>query len=210
QPTEDVSLAVGTLSRLNCSFAVRSGGHSPNAGFANLAGSVTLDLRNLTTVSLSQDETGSPIVCTGVGNMWGQVYEALERHTEIGRWTVGWTCNMVRNFEIVLADGFIVQTQSYGVNGADLDFALRGGSNNFGIVPCMDFTPVELGSLWGGFVVSLIDTIPEQLAAFANFSNADTYDDYSSLIMSLSYVEAAQLTAVANSIVYTKPVANLN
>lgn len=42
----------------------------------------------------------------------------------------GWTCDTVSQFEIVLADGSIVQVDSH--SNPDLFWALKGGGNNFG------------------------------------------------------------------------------
>lgn len=42
----------------------------------------------------------------------------------------GWTCDTVSEFQIVLADGSIVEADSK--SRPDLLWALKGGSNNFG------------------------------------------------------------------------------
>lgn len=223
QPTsaEHVSLAVKTLSSLNCSFAVRSGGHSPNACAANIAnGGVTLDLSQLNAITLNDDDS---VVSIGPGTTWSHVYSTLDPlnltvaggrsgGVGVGGLTVGggisflsprvgFTCDTVTNFQVVLADGRIVDSKA----NPDLDWSLRGGSNNFGVVTRIDFDTIQQGLLWGGSVYYLIDTIDAQLEAFANFSNPDTYNDYSSLIMSLAYDGASGRQLVVNSIVYTKP-----
>lgn len=215
-----VSLAVKTLSSLNCSFAVRSGGHSPNAGAANIASGVTLDLSRLDNVTLSGDNS---VVSIGPGTTWSNVYSTLDPlnltvaggrsgGVGVGGLTlgggisflsprVGFTCDTVTNFQVVLADGTIKNSKS----DPNLDWSLRGGSNNFGVVTRIDFAPIQQGLLWGGNVYYFIDTIDAQLEAFANISNPDTYDDYASLIMTLAYDGASGLELVVNSIVYTKP-----
>ncbi len=59
----------------NIEVAVRSGGHSPNVGFSNTNGGITLDLRGLDSVDLSADGNTAMV---GTGNQWGPVYEKLE------------------------------------------------------------------------------------------------------------------------------------
>ena len=55
-------------------LAVRSGGHTPWAGAANIDNGVTMDLRNLTGVHVDQ-KTG--IASIGAGEKWSNVYEQL-------------------------------------------------------------------------------------------------------------------------------------
>lgn len=220
---EDIPLAVEALGTNNCSFAIRSGGHSPNAGAANIASGVTIDLSQINVITLSDDQS---VVSVGPGATWGDVYSTLdplnltaagarEAGVGVGGLTVGggisflsprvgFTCDTVVNFQVVLASGSIVDSE----NVVDLDWSLRGGSNNFGIVTRFDLATIEQGLLWGGNAYYLIDTIDPQLAAFVNISNAQTYDDYSSLIMTLAYSGAEDLQLVVNSIVYTKPEAD--
>ncbi|KAK2597530.1 hypothetical protein N8I77_012311 [Diaporthe amygdali] len=225
QPTtaEHVSLAVKTLASNNCSFAVRSGGHSPNAGAANIAAGVTIDLTHLDTVTVSSDQS---TVSVGPAATWGAVYSTLDPlnltvaggrsgGVGVGGLTlgggisfhsprVGFTADTVTNFQVVLADGRIVDSK----DDTDLDWSLRGGSNNFGIVTRVDLASIQQGLIWGGNRYSLIDTIDAQLQAFADISNPTTYDEYASLIMTLAYDSASGMQLVVNAIEYTKPEAN--
>lgn len=57
--------------------AVRGGGHTPFAGSANINGGVTIDLRALKGVALSEDKS---IVTIGAGETWTSVYHELEKH----------------------------------------------------------------------------------------------------------------------------------
>jgi FAD/FMN-containing dehydrogenase len=59
----------------NTTFSIRSGGHAPNVGAANARGGVTIDLRELNAVSVSQDGT---TVSIGGGARWEQVYPILD------------------------------------------------------------------------------------------------------------------------------------
>lgn len=53
-----------------------------------------------------------------------------------------------------------------------------------------------------------ITTLPEQLAAFVNFTSSANYDPYASLINSFGYARSAGAMFVSNSIIYTAPVEN--
>ena len=58
-------------------LAVRGGGHTPFEGSANIKDGVTIDMRGLKGVTLSEDKS---IVTIGVGEDWTSVYRELEKH----------------------------------------------------------------------------------------------------------------------------------
>lgn len=59
-------------------FAIRSGGHSPNPGWASIGEpGVLLDLSRLDTITVSDDAS---VVSVGPGQRWGGVVEALDSH----------------------------------------------------------------------------------------------------------------------------------
>ncbi|KAK7524015.1 hypothetical protein IWZ03DRAFT_356320 [Phyllosticta citriasiana] len=119
QDTRDVSRAILFSRLFRCPFAVKSGGHSAFAGSSNIQGGITLDLRELNQVQLSDDKS---IVSVGTGNKWVDVYEALEPHDlaviggrvsaiGVGGLTLGggisffsglygWACDNVVNYEV--------------------------------------------------------------------------------------------------------------
>jgi FAD/FMN-containing dehydrogenase len=72
-----VSEFIALSSNYDCKFAVKSGGHSSNVGASNVQYGITVDLRRLNEVKVSQDKD---IVRLGPGNRWYKVYEALEPH----------------------------------------------------------------------------------------------------------------------------------
>lgn len=65
--SQDVSTAVSILSRHGCDFAIKSQGHAPAQGFANIEHGVTIDLTSLTTVQLNQDLS---VASLGTGQNW--------------------------------------------------------------------------------------------------------------------------------------------
>ncbi|RFU24352.1 hypothetical protein B7463_g11985, partial [Scytalidium lignicola] len=217
--TADVSVAVGTINQLSrfdleCPFAVRSGGHTPFAA-STIENGIVIDLSAISQVMVSEDHT---VTSVGPGARWIDAYLKLDamglaisggRVASVGvggLTTGGFVCDNVANFEVVLADGSAVNANSE--EHSDLWYALKGGSNNFGIVTRFDFKTFAQGLLWGGSMVFPIETLPEQLSAFVNFTSSENYDPYASLINSFGYEPAAGAMFVSNSIVYTAPVAN--
>jgi FAD/FMN-containing dehydrogenase len=65
------------LEQQNISVAIRGTGHTPFAGSANVADGVTVDMRGLKGITLSEDKSSVDI---GVGENWASVYNELEKH----------------------------------------------------------------------------------------------------------------------------------
>ncbi|PLN80193.1 putative oxidoreductase [Aspergillus taichungensis] len=204
-----------------CAFAIRSGGHATTPGTANVEDGVTLDLSKLNQIKVHES---NQTVLVGVGNTWGDVYSILDplglsvaggRAAQVGVGGLttgggvsyfspryGWTCDTVVDFEVVLADGSIVHANKD--EHPDLLYALRGGSNNFGVVTQVELEAFEQGPVWGGVVHYGVDTIETQLKeAYELTNSAEGYDEYASLIMSFTLAAGAG-SVVSNSIVYTK------
>lgn len=59
-------------------------------------------------------------------------------------------CDSVINFEVVLSSGDIIQAKA--TSFLDLYVALKGGSNNFGIITRFDFTTFPQGQMYGGAI----------------------------------------------------------
>jgi hypothetical protein len=83
---------------------------------------------------------------------------------------------------MVLASGEIINANS--TSHPDLTRALRGGSNNFGIVTAFDMRVFPQGKFWGGFVGNNISTRYSWFDAFASFTGDPNYDPYAALINS--------------------------
>ncbi|KAK6443510.1 hypothetical protein LTR95_000337 [Oleoguttula sp. CCFEE 5521] len=224
---EDVSLAVfvlnvgGKVFPGRCNFAVRSGGHTPFAGAANIEEGVTIDLKNLNSVVVSADRT---TVNIGPANRWQNVYSQLDAQglsTSGGRVATvgagglitgggisffspryGFVCDNVLSFEVVLASGQIVNANA--TSNPDLWRSLRGGSNNFGIVTNFKMRAFAQGEFWGGYIGLTVDSLQTQLQAFEDFTGSPNYDPYASLIYSLVLDPASGTWSVACSIEYTK------
>ncbi|KAL8902883.1 MAG: hypothetical protein Q9207_004311 [Kuettlingeria erythrocarpa] len=225
--TKDVSAAIYVLSSLSvytqfsneCKFAVKSGGHTPQKGAANQAAGVTIDLEALKQISVSADRKKTSI---GPGNRWGDIYPKLDaqglaipggRVASVGTGglitgggisffsgRVGFVCDNVINYELVLPYGKVVNVNSS--SSPDLFKALKGGSNNFGVVTRFDIKTFESGPFWGGQVIYPITTMPQQIAAFVNLAGAQPYDEYAALIHNYAYTAGSWI--ILNNYEYTK------
>ncbi|KAI1148838.1 hypothetical protein F4825DRAFT_77838 [Nemania diffusa] len=240
--TEDVSTVIRILTSTptvtghtpagtsaGCHFAVRSGGHASFRGAANIEEGVTIDLSNLSNITVSHAGVAvTPTLSVGAGSSWGAVYAHLDKmHLSVsggraagvgvGGLTLGggisyfgprfgWTCDNVVNFEVVLANGTIVNANE--AENPDLLWALRGGTNNFGIVTRVDLTAFPQGDLWGGQAVRPADTAEQQISALAAFNDPMNYDEFASLITTFAYSGTQELQVVVNDMQYTQPVEN--
>jgi FAD/FMN-containing dehydrogenase len=76
----DVSAVIKTLKPFvadgKVKIAIKSGGAMPTPGAASIEGGITLDLKHLSGIELSDDKK---LVTLGVGERWGSVYAALEK-----------------------------------------------------------------------------------------------------------------------------------
>lgn len=79
---EDVALAVRIIGQANgsgegdnCIFAIRGGGHGMFAGASSAPNGITIDLRYMDNVSVTEDLKTASL---GPGNRWVNVYKALE------------------------------------------------------------------------------------------------------------------------------------
>jgi hypothetical protein len=81
-------------------------------------------------------------------------------------------------------------------------------SNYLGIVTRVDLATFSPGDdVWGGQVVTPIDTTGEQITALVSFNDPETYDEHVALIMPFVFVWDLGMSVVVNK-EYTKPVAN--
>lgn len=134
--TEDVVKVVDTLVRsaacAQCKFAIRGGGHTTWASSNNIENGVTVDLglMNITTIN-----EANLVASIGPGSRWGQVYDTLDplsytvaggRASSVGvagfltgggnsffSARVGFATDTVKNFEVVLANGYVAYLVVY-------------------------------------------------------------------------------------------------
>ncbi|KAI0415917.1 hypothetical protein F5X98DRAFT_345307 [Xylaria grammica] len=160
--------AVKIIKAARSRFAVRAGGHMPVPGAQSVQSGVMISLSKLNTRRLNADKT---IASIGPGQVWADVYTWLApeglavnggRYGTVGvggllvgggisyfSSTKGWGCDPIVGYEVVLADGSVVEARANGGH-ADLFWALHGGHNNFGIVTRFDTKTFPVTSAYIG------------------------------------------------------------
>ncbi|ROV94342.1 hypothetical protein VMCG_08650 [Cytospora schulzeri] len=201
---EDVAVFLKTASSYSDSvtFAVRGGGQQPAPGSANIQDGITLDLRLLTGIDVSDG-----IVKIGAGERWGSVYErlgaeglavaggrsmtngigglALEGGLSFFSSAEGFICDNVINYEVVLASGEIVNANAD--DNVDLWTALKGAGNNLGIVTRYDLRTFKQGKIWGGFLFYFAPSFPSQLEALVQVLHDPVESKKTHLMVSIGY-----------------------
>lgn len=107
--------------------------------------------------------------------------------------------------QVVLADGSIVEADKD--TNTDLWQALKGGSNNFGIVTRLDLATFEGIDLWGGVVTYPNGTTQQQIDAMYKFTDEVTNDRFASAISIWQYSTTTDTNMIISAYDYTKPVA---
>jgi hypothetical protein len=108
----------------------------------------------------------------------------------------GFVCDAVSNFEVVLASGEIVNANES--SNPDLFAALKGGSNNFGIVTKIDLPTFPLEKLWGGMTVHQGTVYPDVARALFNYVTSPTPDPDAHLLISTGWAESlGELTVLS-------------
>ncbi|KAL8950866.1 MAG: hypothetical protein Q9222_003120 [Ikaeria aurantiellina] len=198
--TTEVSMVIQTISsdfpQTNIQLAIRGGGHTPWAGAANVDQGVTMDMRGLTGVQLNES-TG--IVSISAGESWKSVYEQLGRKglaVAGGRVSkVGVAGLITGEYEVVLASGSVVIANARTNN--DLFHALKGGSNNFGVVTRFDIPTFKQGQMWGGAIFYNSSVYHQLVQAFHDFASSTMPDEQAHVIMAMSWT-AGRETGVSN------------
>lgn len=200
QNTKEVSTALTALVNANDGagdwhIAVRSGGHGTTGN--NIANGVTIDLTMMNSSSYDPETNLAKIE---PGGRWRNVYADLEkqgvtvtggRDGDVGvggfllgggnsffSGRMGFGCDSVVNYEVVLGNGTIVNANNE--TNADLWRALKGGSSNFGIVTRYDMEALPARDLLYDLRYlssNYSETVIEAVAGFAdqNQSLADNH-----------------------------------
>jgi hypothetical protein len=169
--TAEVQKVVKAIAGSSGNFTVRSGGHGHWRGASDIHNGVTIDMGLFTSVTVDNKTT---IASIEPGQNWGTVFQTLESlgamvaggrdgGVGIGGFLTGggnsyytglkgFGCDNVVNFEVVLADGSVVNANKD--TNSDLYKALKGGSGNFGIVTRFDMAAFPYIPLWGGLRVA--------------------------------------------------------
>ncbi|KAK2732573.1 hypothetical protein CKAH01_08671 [Colletotrichum kahawae] len=213
----DVSRALQIITYFNTTFAVRSGGHSPNPGASSVGGrGILLDLQYLNAIGLSQDRS---VAHVGPGARWGEVYNVLDASQAVvigGRLPsvgvgglmlgggyfhlsdqFGLAADNLAAAEVVLANGTIVTASPE--SNRHLWWALKGGGPNYGIVTRYDLNTVPVYEVWGMTLAFSLDQWDDAYAAFHQWQTVGAKDAKSSAAIT------ASLTSITISLMYSEP-----
>ena len=92
----------------------------------------------------------------------------------------GWAANDVINYEVVTAEGQIVQANQ--ATHSDLFWALKGGSGNFGFVTSFDLRVYPLINIYGGnFNTTGADALVKASASYADSLHGGVADPLSAV-----------------------------
>ena len=202
----------------------------PAPGHASTNGGVMIATTRLDEMRLEQEPNNfdTPYLRCGPGHTWKKIYDFLEPYNLIavgGRVagvgtglilgggnsffsnTYGWAANNVVNFEVVLADGRVVMANKN--SNADLFWALKGGSNNFGIVTRYDIKVYTANLMWGGAVAWDSEYIEAFLNAQTEFMLlGGGSGDPKAALMSNIEVDAVGVVTSGAMLVYQDAVVN--
>ncbi len=183
----DVRRAVEFGRQSHLDIAVRGGGHS-FPGFSTCEGGLVIDLSPMTAVSVNSADRsaraqagvklGGLVEATqpyGLGTNTGTASDTGIAGLTLGG-GIGWlmgkyglTCDNVRSFEVVTADGQFVRANSN--ENPDLYWGLRGGGGNFGVVTAFDYQLHPLGTILGGMVTHPLSRARAFLQFYRDFTS---------------------------------------
>ncbi|GKT63043.1 FAD binding domain-containing protein [Colletotrichum tofieldiae] len=209
---EDVSAIIMTLVASNCTFGVRGGGHGSFAGSNSVEDGVTIDFGNMNGTTYNAE---TKLASIEPGGHWQTVYDTLAPHGVVvtgGRaGTVGtggfitgggnsfhsashgFACDTVANFEVVLADGSIVNANA--TSNPDLWQGFKGSGANLGLVTRFDMYAIDFPDplkpvVWGGNLIYSLESGPQVIDALVDFTDNVYKDENSSSIVYWAYIPA--------------------
>ncbi|KAK4224394.1 FAD oxidoreductase [Podospora fimiseda] len=207
-------------------FAIRSGGHTLWEGAANLQDGITLDMRLVNSFSLSKDKK----VCSiGGGSNFADVYPKLVPHNLtvlggrapgvsaggfltgggknfLGR-RHGYGADNIFGYEVVLASGEVVYASAG--QSKDLWLALKGGSNNFGVVTRFDLATYPLDGMWSGAITFLYtpEVLNSQVQVWHDYMRVENFDDAADALLLFGY-QSSMGFFISDTLSYSAPVVN--
>lgn len=117
----------------------------------------------------------------------------------------GFGSDNVINFEVVLADGTIVQANQH--SRSDLYWALKLGSTNYGVVTRYDVTTFPLGRVWGGSLFYNVSLGLPLLGTLVDFTAKLAVDPKGMSSVSFVWNAAAQGYLIWSANIYLEPIA---
>ena len=192
----------------------------PVPGASSITNGVLFSMNKMSSMSFAN---GKKIAQLGPGGRWGDVYNWISpfglavaggRFGPVGVSglllggginyfgnTRGWSANGVVNYEVVLADGTIVNANSK--SNSDLFWALKGGSSNFGIVTRFDMETFPLTDIYAGqigYAKQYTDDHVKAIAKFVSPGGGDT--DPSATINSIFLISPNTSQILSGSVLF--------
>ncbi|KAI1355543.1 FAD-binding domain-containing protein [Xylaria sp. FL0043] len=226
--TEDVSKFIRLISPYVAGgavrFAIRGAGNMPLSGCSNIQNGITLDPKLLEQIELTET-----MVSVGAGALWLDVDKivqsaglgvvggrsgtggigglALSGGLSIFSSREGCICDNIADFEVVLNSGEVVHANAN--ENSDLWVALKGGSNNFGVVTRFTMRTFKLGHFWGGNVLYPPPTFPSQIEALVAELKRPRADTNTHIMISIGFsAKMGGASLCLNTVYYTKDVEN--
>lgn len=192
ESTEDTVALLQFVSKNQCPFGVRSGGHAVFANSNSVQDGITIDFGYMNATTYDEKTNTASIQ---PGSRWGAAYKTLEAYgvgaAGGGQTTVGvagfllgggmsffnnaygFGCDTIKNMVVVLANGTVVDANAN--ENRDLWIALKGGSGNFGLVTRFDIEAIPFADkqkprMWGGIMMWNISVIDQVLDTMVDFT----------------------------------------
>lgn len=224
--TNDVSRIVKAIAKADGLVALRSGGHTQWTGSNDIHNGITIDLGLMTAVTYNSQ---SKLASIQPGPRWGDVFEELldcgvcvtggrDGNVGVGGFLTGggnsyyagrygWATDNVANFEVVLADGSVVNANAK--SHSDLFRALKGGSGNFGIVTRFDMYTFPAKDVWGGIRAAVRSKGDELAQAMVSFTNNNKDNPEAAYIINYTFNPSASSDIlVAHVVIDTNGIVN--
>ena len=206
-------------------WAIRSGGHTIWSGAANIRDGITVDLRAMNSLELKGDRT---VASLGAGGTWSDIYPQLVEYnlTVMGGRVAGigvggistggginylsrregWVCDNIFNYEVVLGNGSVINANAE--ENEDLWLALKGGSNNFGVVTRIDVPTWELGLMWQSIIIFPYtqEVLDAHAQAYSDFMKPENWDGAADMGVILIYQNGSY--TLADTLFYADAVEN--
>lgn len=179
---QQVAQGLSVFRSTKTQFAVRGAGHMTVKGAASINQGVLLVMTGLKTLEISSDHS---IAQVGPGLTWLEVYDWISNYGRVvvgGRYAPvgvpgyllgggisflsgerGWGANNIKNYQVVTADGRIIDVNAN--SNSDLFWALKGGSNNFGIITRFDLKTYPANPIFGGTISYGPSEVPQYIDA---------------------------------------------
>lgn len=200
---KDASKVMKIVSKKKCPFGIRGGGHGVSPLSNSVEKGITIDFGRMNATSYDEEKG---IVSLGPGTISAPAYEALEEYgvtVTVGRISPvgaagfitgggnsfhsgsnGWGCDNVVNFEVVLANGTIVNANEQ--ENRDLWVALRGSSGNFGLITRFDMEAIpyadrSVPNIYGGVLQYDMSKSDAFVDAYVRFVEDTATDQHTSV-----------------------------